>query len=89
MSYLYRQKMESFIILAIYIGTSVTFVSLVTAKNWFLTFSYGAIACVLTFAALTLLRTDDHPDEYGSKWDYPPLLFIYFIFLLILAWVSW
>lgn len=88
MSYLTRQKIEIFVIAAFYMLPAL-YCSIVFDIYLAIAIGLAVVAYVTTTGFLTLLRTDDMPDSYGSKWDYPPLLLIYFVFLGILTWLSW
>ncbi|CCK75900.1 hypothetical protein OLEAN_C17240 [Oleispira antarctica RB-8] len=88
MNYLTRQKIEIIVIAALYMLPTL-YCSIAFDINLAIAIGLAVVAYVTTTGFLTLLRTDDMPDSYGSKWDYPPLLLIYFVFLGILTCLSW
>lgn len=88
MNYLTRQKIEVVAIAVLYMLPAI-YSSTKFKVNLVVSIGLAIIAYVVTTGFLSLLRTDDMPDSYGSKWDYPPLLLIYIVFLGILTWLSW
>jgi hypothetical protein len=86
MNYLTRQKIEIAVIASAY--TLAAFYSSITFKvNFAVSVGLAIIAYILTTGFLALLRTDDMPDSYGSRWGYPPLLLIFIVYWGILMWL--
>ena len=88
MNYLARQKIEFVVIAALYLLPSFYF-GMSLEVSLALLIVLGLLAFIITIAFLGLLRTDDTPDDYGSRHDYPPLVGIYLVFLGLLIWLAW
>ncbi len=88
MDYIARQKIEMAVIAALYMVPAV-YSSIAFKVNLAAAMGSAVVAYVVTTGLLTLLRTDDMPDDYGSMWDYPPLLIIFAVFLGFITWLSW
>mgnify|MGYP006000099381 CR=1 FL=1 len=86
MNYVTRQKIEIVIIAVLFLIPSI-YSSIVYGVNLVVSLFIAIVGYIFTTGFLTILRTDDMPDEYGSKWDYPPLLIIYFVYLGFLTWL--
>ena len=89
MNYMSRQKFEIVILIALHIialsvfsyhSQSMFTVTLATFISY--------ASCQACFLFLVTLRVDDLEDDYGSKYDYPPVLVVVLFYIGILYWLS-